>query len=154
MNFKKLAPSAANWFLTTLFSFSQREVAIIVRVNISKASICSHTSASGRPGTVFLGGFFSPTQYNLAQRFMGGCFMVTATHVSGNVWCIGPLNIALRSSLLTPLPPPQSAVFQMADSLSHFLHPLCHMSRRLQRLAKDPSFAGTSFRLMSLTAAS
>lgn len=80
--------------------------------------------------------------------------MVTATHVSGNVWRIGPLNIALRSSLFTPLPPPQSAVFQMADSVEHFLHPLCRVSRRLQRLAEHQSFAGTSFRLMSLTAAS
>lgn len=37
--------------------------------------------------------------------------MVTATHVGSNVWRIGPLNIALRSPLFTPLLPPTERSF-------------------------------------------
>lgn len=154
MNFKKLAPSAANWFFTVLFSFSQREVAITVRVNISEPSICSHTSASRRPNTV---PFFLFPQYNLAEVY-GGCFMVTATHVGSNVWRIGPLNIALRSLLFTPLPPPTECSFSdgrlCQTFFFFFLHQGCRVSRCLQRLSEDLSFAGSSFWLMSLTAAS
>lgn len=154
MNFKKLAPSAANWFLTVLFSFRQTEVAIIERVNISGPSICSHTSASRRP-TQFL--FFSLSlspQCNLAEVYEG-CFMVTATHVGSYVWRIGLLNIALRSLLFTPQPPSTEHSFsdcRMCPTFFVFFNPCGRMSR-FQCLSKDPSFTGTSFWLMSLTAA-
>lgn len=117
MNFKKLAPSAANWFLTILFSFSQREVAIIVRVNISEPSICSHTSASEQPDAVSL--FFPPLGTTL-QSFMGDVLWSRQHMSAENVWRIGPPNIALRSPLFTPLPSaPQSAVFQMAECVAN-----------------------------------
>lgn len=37
--------------------------------------------------------------------------MAAATHVGSNVWRIGPLNIALRSPLFTPPPPPTERSF-------------------------------------------